>query len=106
MGRLDIAMVMCLKMLTEELLASFWGYAGLLERIYDISSPPECCWKCWQCHRDRRSSRRPPGTGARAGLFVGGGALRIGPVFVLGHRFSGLVAIQRSHTLSRTAFIV
>jgi protein-S-isoprenylcysteine O-methyltransferase Ste14 len=32
-------------------------------------------------------------------LFAGGGALRIWPVFVLGHRFSGLVAIQRGHTL-------
>ena len=33
------------------------------------------------------------------GLFAAGGALRIWPVFVLGHRFSGLVAIQRGHTL-------
>jgi protein-S-isoprenylcysteine O-methyltransferase Ste14 len=32
-------------------------------------------------------------------LFVAGGALRIWPVFVLGHRFSGLVAIQPGHTL-------
>ena len=32
-------------------------------------------------------------------LFAAGGALRIWPVFVLGHRFSGLVAIQREHTL-------
>jgi protein-S-isoprenylcysteine O-methyltransferase Ste14 len=32
-------------------------------------------------------------------LFVAGGALRIGPVFVLGHRFSGLVAIQPGHEL-------
>jgi len=32
-------------------------------------------------------------------LFATGGALRIWPVFVLGHRFSGLVAIQRGHTL-------
>jgi protein-S-isoprenylcysteine O-methyltransferase Ste14 len=32
-------------------------------------------------------------------LFAGGGALRIWPVFVLGHRFSGLVAIQPGHTL-------
>jgi protein-S-isoprenylcysteine O-methyltransferase Ste14 len=28
-----------------------------------------------------------------------GGVLRIAPVFVLGHRFSGLVAIQRDHRL-------
>jgi protein-S-isoprenylcysteine O-methyltransferase Ste14 len=32
-------------------------------------------------------------------LFAAGGALRIWPVFVLGHRFSGLVAIQQNHTL-------
>jgi protein-S-isoprenylcysteine O-methyltransferase Ste14 len=32
-------------------------------------------------------------------LFAAGGALRIRPVFVLGRRFSGLVAIQRGHTL-------
>jgi len=32
-------------------------------------------------------------------LFVAGGALRLWPVFVLGPRFSGLVAIQRGHTL-------
>src|SRR5215471_20828172 len=32
-------------------------------------------------------------------LFATGGALRIWPVFVLGHRFSGLVAIQPEHTL-------
>jgi protein-S-isoprenylcysteine O-methyltransferase Ste14 len=33
------------------------------------------------------------------GLFAIGGALRIWPVFVLGNRFSGLVAIQPGHTL-------
>jgi protein-S-isoprenylcysteine O-methyltransferase Ste14 len=32
-------------------------------------------------------------------VFAAGGALRIWPVFVLGHRFSGLVAIQPGHTL-------
>jgi protein-S-isoprenylcysteine O-methyltransferase Ste14 len=32
-------------------------------------------------------------------LFAAGGALRIWPVFVLGHWFSGLVAIQRGHAL-------
>ena len=32
-------------------------------------------------------------------LFAVGGALRIWPVFVLGDRFSGLVAIQSGHTL-------
>ena len=32
-------------------------------------------------------------------LFVGGGALRMAPVFALGERFSGLVAIQAGHKL-------
>jgi protein-S-isoprenylcysteine O-methyltransferase Ste14 len=32
-------------------------------------------------------------------LFAGGGLLRLWPVFVLGNRFSGLVAIQRDHKL-------
>jgi protein-S-isoprenylcysteine O-methyltransferase Ste14 len=32
-------------------------------------------------------------------LYVAGGALRIWPVFVLGRRFSGLVAIQPGHEL-------
>jgi protein-S-isoprenylcysteine O-methyltransferase Ste14 len=32
-------------------------------------------------------------------LFAVGGALRLWPIFVLGHRFSGLVAIQPGHTL-------
>jgi protein-S-isoprenylcysteine O-methyltransferase Ste14 len=36
------------------------------------------------------------------GLFAAGGALRIWPVFVLGHRFSGLVAIQPGHRLVTT----
>ena len=35
-------------------------------------------------------------------LFAVGGALRIWPVFTLGHRFSGLVAIQPGHTLVTT----
>ncbi len=35
-------------------------------------------------------------------LFAAGGALRIWPVFVLGRRFSGLVAIQAGHTLVTT----
>jgi protein-S-isoprenylcysteine O-methyltransferase Ste14 len=33
-------------------------------------------------------------------LFAAGGALRLWPVFVLGRRFSGLVAIQPGHTLA------
>jgi len=32
-------------------------------------------------------------------LFTAGGAVRLWPVFVLGRRFSGLVAIQSGHTL-------
>jgi len=32
-------------------------------------------------------------------LFAAGGALRLWPVFILGHRFSGLVAIQPGHAL-------
>jgi protein-S-isoprenylcysteine O-methyltransferase Ste14 len=32
-------------------------------------------------------------------LYLVGGALRLWPVFVLGNRFSGLVAIQPGHTL-------
>src|SRR5690242_4341404 len=36
-------------------------------------------------------------------LLAAGGALRIWPVFVLGHRFSGLVAIQPHHKLVRAA---
>jgi protein-S-isoprenylcysteine O-methyltransferase Ste14 len=35
-------------------------------------------------------------------LFAAGGALRVWPVFVLGRRFSGLVAIQPGHTLVTT----
>jgi protein-S-isoprenylcysteine O-methyltransferase Ste14 len=35
-------------------------------------------------------------------LFAAGGALRIWPVFVLGRRFSGLVAIQPGHMLVTT----
>jgi ABC-type multidrug transport system fused ATPase/permease subunit len=38
-GSLDAAMLMYLNMLTEELLNSFWSYAGLLERIYDGFEP-------------------------------------------------------------------
>ncbi len=35
-------------------------------------------------------------------LFAIGGAVRLWPVFVLGNRFSGLVAIQQGHTLVTT----
>jgi protein-S-isoprenylcysteine O-methyltransferase Ste14 len=39
---------------------------------------------------------------AGVGLSVAGGTLRLWPVFVLGPRFSGLVAIQPGHTLVTT----
>jgi len=35
-------------------------------------------------------------------IFILGGTLRLWPVFVLGRRFSGLVAIQKDHTLVTT----
>lgn len=35
-------------------------------------------------------------------IYAAGGALRLWPVFVLGRRFSGLVAIQSGHTLVTT----
>jgi protein-S-isoprenylcysteine O-methyltransferase Ste14 len=35
-------------------------------------------------------------------IFAAGGTLRLWPAFVLGHRFSGLVAIQSGHTLVTT----
>jgi len=35
-------------------------------------------------------------------LFAVGGALRLWPVFILGNRFSGLVAIQPGHALVTT----
>jgi protein-S-isoprenylcysteine O-methyltransferase Ste14 len=37
---------------------------------------------------------------AGVALFLAGGALRMAPVFVLGRRFSGLVAIQSDHVLA------
>jgi protein-S-isoprenylcysteine O-methyltransferase Ste14 len=40
-----------------------------------------------------------PSAGLGVALFAAGGALRLWPVFVLGDRFSGLVAIQPGHTL-------
>src|SRR5581483_4976655 len=38
-GALDMALVMYLNMLTEELLNSFWGYAALMERVYEGMEP-------------------------------------------------------------------
>ncbi len=38
-GWMDVAMAMYLNMLTEDLLGSFWGYASLLERVYDGLEP-------------------------------------------------------------------
>jgi protein-S-isoprenylcysteine O-methyltransferase Ste14 len=51
---------------------------------------------------DRRDLLTIDGDGVRylgLSLFVGGGVLRIWPMFVLGRRFSGLVAIQPHHEL-------
>lgn len=38
-GQLDIALVMYLNMLTEDLLNSFWSYASLIERVYEGMEP-------------------------------------------------------------------
>jgi protein-S-isoprenylcysteine O-methyltransferase Ste14 len=54
---------------------------------------------------DRAGFLTIDGNGVRwlgVALFAAGGALRIWPVFVLGRRFSGLVAIQPGHTLVTT----
>ena len=50
-------------------------------------------------HVDHRWQHR---TLAGVAVFTAGGALRVWPVFVLGRRFSGLVAIQSGHTLVTT----
>jgi protein-S-isoprenylcysteine O-methyltransferase Ste14 len=53
-------------------------------------------------YADRKDFWTLDGEGTRwlgVALFAVGGALRIWPVFVLGSRFSGLVAIQPGHTL-------
>jgi len=53
-------------------------------------------------YTDRKEVWTIDGEGIRwigVALFAAGGALRIWPVFVLGQRFSGLVAIQPGHTL-------
>jgi len=56
-------------------------------------------------YTDRRGFWTIDGDAVRwlgAVLFAAGGALRLWPVFVLGNRFSGLVAIQPGHTLVTT----
>lgn len=56
-------------------------------------------------YTDRRGWWMLDGDGIRwfgVALFVAGGALRLWPVFVLGRRFSGLVAIQPGHALQTT----
>jgi protein-S-isoprenylcysteine O-methyltransferase Ste14 len=53
-------------------------------------------------YTDRRDIWTIDGAAVRwlgVALFAAGGILRIWPVFVLGHRFSGLVAIQPGHEL-------
>lgn len=54
---------------------------------------------------DRQGFMTMGGEGVRwigVALYTLGGILRLYPVFVLGHRFSGLVAIQPEHTLVTT----
>lgn len=66
-----------------------FGVLGLL----DVVLPPWTDWKAiWTIDGD---AIRWLGVA----LFAAGGALRLWPVFVLGDRFSGLVAIQPGHTL-------
>ena len=65
-----------------------WPAAGLYSRA-DRSA---------ECSDDRSWAARWIGVA----LFATGGALRIAPVFTLGARFSGLVAIQPDHTLVTT----
>jgi protein-S-isoprenylcysteine O-methyltransferase Ste14 len=51
---------------------------------------------------DRRERWVIDGEGLRwfgCALFIAGGALRVWPIFVLGRRFSGIVAIQEGHQL-------
>src|SRR5262245_40081003 len=58
-----------------------------------------------QAHTDRKGRWTLDQDGVRwlgVVLFTAGGGLRIGPVFVLDRRFSGLVAIQPGHTLVTT----
>jgi len=53
-------------------------------------------------YTDRKEFWTLDGDGVRwigVALYAGGGTLRFWPVFVLGRRFSGLVAIQPGHTL-------
>lgn len=56
----------------------------------------------WPAYTDRQGFWTIDGEAIRwcgVVLFAAGGALRLWPVFVLGDRFSGLVAIQPGHTL-------
>ena len=72
----------------------------------DGSSSPLECSDCWTAicrpYTDRIEFWTIDGDAVRwlgVVLFVAGGTLRVWPVFVLGRRFSGLVAIQPAHTL-------
>lgn len=68
------------------------GLLGLLSAVL----PPYC---------DRRDFWTFDGEAIRwlgVALFLAGGVLRLAPVFILGRRFSGLVAIQPGHRLVTT----
>ncbi len=59
----------------------------------------------FSAYTDRKNIWVIDGDAARwtgVGLLIVGGVIRLWPVFVLGNRFSGLVAIQPGHTLVTT----
>jgi protein-S-isoprenylcysteine O-methyltransferase Ste14 len=66
-----------------------FGLIGLLDASLPAYTDRKACW----------TLDGDPVRWRGVGLFAVGGALRIWPVFVLGRRFSGLVALQPGHTL-------
>lgn len=62
---------------------------------------------CLPAYTDRRDILTIDGDATRylgLALLVVGGVLRVWPIFVLGNRFSGRVAIQEGHRLETTGF--